>query len=110
MFRSSPASEPWARAAERCVCSSPFLAERHMRHLSSTRPSTRPSRPRNRLLAALAPAEFKRLRVQLEPVDLSLRDVVSPAAGLIAHVYFPEAGMVSLIQRMADGAVTEVGL
>lgn len=81
-----------------------------MRHLSSTRPSTRPSRPRNRLLAALAPAEFKRLRVQLEPVDLSLRDVVSPAAGLIAHVYFPEAGMVSLIQRMADGAVTEVGL
>ena len=83
-----------------------------MRRLSNQHSSQHSAAPRplNRLLAALAPAEFKRLRVHLEPVDLSVRDVVSPAVGLIAHVYFPEAGMVSLIQRMADGAVTEVGL
>jgi CRP-like cAMP-binding protein len=81
-----------------------------MQRLSNPRSSTRPFRPRNQLLAALAPPEFKRLYGRLERVDLSLRDVVSSTSGPIAHVYFPETGMISLIQRMADGAVTEVGL
>ncbi|MGH6994560.1 MAG: Crp/Fnr family transcriptional regulator [Candidatus Binataceae bacterium] len=64
----------------------------------------------NDLLAALAPVAFNRLRPHLRSVKLSLRQIVSPAGDAIRHVYFPETGMISLVQRMADGGVTEVGM
>lgn len=66
--------------------------------------------PRNRLLAALPAKEFERLRANLEPVELSLRDIITPADRAISHAYFVEQGLVSLVQPLSDGAAVEVGL
>jgi CRP-like cAMP-binding protein len=65
---------------------------------------------RNRLLAALPSAEFNRLRPSLEHVELPLREVISPAGSAITHAYFPEDGMVSLVQPLSDGSAVEVGI
>lgn len=74
------------------------------------RADARPIQPRNRLLAALPAAEFKRLRSSLEPVELPVRKIISPAGSVITHAYFIENGVVSIVQHMADGAAVEVGL
>jgi CRP-like cAMP-binding protein len=68
------------------------------------------SRPRNRILAALPTAAFNRLRTKLDHVELPLREIISPSGAPITHVYFPQDGLVSMVQRLADGAVVEVGL
>ena len=68
------------------------------------------SRPRNRLLAALPAPEFAWLRADLEPVELHLRDIIVPPDRAITHAYFVEAGLVSLVQPLSDGAAVEVGL
>jgi CRP-like cAMP-binding protein len=64
----------------------------------------------NALLAALPSAEFAALREQLEPIALPLRFVLSAPGAPIDHVYFPESGMVSLVQMLGDGTQIEVGL
>jgi CRP-like cAMP-binding protein len=68
------------------------------------------SQPRNWLLAALPAAELKRLRADLEPVDLPLRKVVAAADATITHGYFIEDGLISLVQPLSDGTAVEVGL
>lgn len=65
---------------------------------------------RNRLLAALPAAEFNRLRDNLDHIELPLREIISPAGGAITHAYFPEDGLVSLVQPLSDGSSVEVGL
>jgi CRP-like cAMP-binding protein len=65
---------------------------------------------RNRLLAALPPADFALLAPSLRPVDLELRQVLHAPDQPIAAAYFPEAGMVSIIAALEDGALQEVGL
>lgn len=69
-----------------------------------------PTYSRNRLLAALPAAEFELLRPSLEPVELRLRDIVTPADRAITHAYFVEEGLVSLVQPLSDGTAVEVGL
>lgn len=58
---------------------------------------------RNRLLAALAPDDLARLRPHLEPVALGLGEVPSEPGRPIAHVLFPEAGIVSVLAVAPDG-------
>jgi CRP-like cAMP-binding protein len=65
---------------------------------------------RNRLLAALPATEFKRLRPDLEFIDLPLRKVLSAADANITHGYFIEDGLISLVQPLSDGTAVEVGL
>src|SRR5689334_3126426 len=73
-------------------------------------PAIHPAPIRNRLLASLAPADVKRLRPHLHRVALILRHILAPAGKVIEHVYFPESGIVSLVARLDDGAMIEIGL
>jgi CRP-like cAMP-binding protein len=67
----------------------------------------------NRLLAALRradPAAEAQLRVGLESVELELHANVMGPDRPIAHVYFPETGVLSQIQQMRNGSAVEVNL
>jgi CRP-like cAMP-binding protein len=64
----------------------------------------------NRLLAALATRDFARVESNLEPVSLPLNQILLRRAKPITHIYFPQRGVVSLVQRLRDGGVIEVGL
>ncbi|WP_267360034.1 MULTISPECIES: Crp/Fnr family transcriptional regulator [unclassified Methylobacterium] len=63
----------------------------------------------NRLLATLAPEDFARLAPALEPVSLPLREVLITSQQPIAHAYFVEAGVVSLVADTAAARI-EIGL
>jgi CRP-like cAMP-binding protein len=63
---------------------------------------------RNRILAALPPAEFDRVVSDLERFPLPVNTVLYEANSPISHVYFPTSGCVSMVNAMKDGAV-EVG-
>ena len=63
---------------------------------------------RNRILAALPPAELRRIESELEPFELSINHVLYEANAPISHVYFPTSGCVSMVNVLSDGAV-EVG-
>jgi len=63
---------------------------------------------RNRILAALPPAEFSRITDELEPFALATHAVLYEADTPISHVYFPTSGCVSMVNVMQEGAV-EVG-
>jgi CRP-like cAMP-binding protein len=63
---------------------------------------------RNRILAALPPAELRRVSEELEPFALDLHTVLYEADTPISHVYFPTSGCVSMVNVMQEGAV-EVG-
>jgi CRP-like cAMP-binding protein len=64
----------------------------------------------NRLLVALAPEDLGSLRPHLEPVPLPHKQTLSKPDTPIDHVYFPQEGMVSLVQPLEDGAMIEVGM
>jgi CRP-like cAMP-binding protein len=76
----------------------------------SFHPETQSLQPRNQLLAALPAAEYKRLRANLEYVELPVRNVLAPAGSVITHAYFVEDGLISLVHYLADGAAVEVGV
>ena len=69
-----------------------------------------PTNVANRLLAGLSSQELARLSRHLEPVMLPPRMVLSVPDAPIEHVYFPERGMVSLVQTLSDGTQIEVGV
>jgi CRP-like cAMP-binding protein len=62
----------------------------------------------NYLLAAHSPDDLALISVQLEPVLLTLREVLYEPGAQIEHVYFPTTGCVSMIHGTTDGSV-EVG-
>jgi CRP-like cAMP-binding protein len=64
---------------------------------------------RNRLLAALARADYAVLEPHLERVTLNVHDVLAEAGEAFTHVYFPESGAVSIVTYMSDGSGVEVG-
>jgi CRP-like cAMP-binding protein len=66
--------------------------------------------PKNRLLSALPVEDYQRLLPHLEPVSLSLNQVLYEVNEPITHVYFPSESIVSLVAPMEDGATIEVGL
>jgi len=64
----------------------------------------------NHLLAALPAAGYARLLPHLEPVALPLGLVVFESGSKLRHLYFPAAGIVSLLYAMEDGASTEIAV
>ena len=66
-------------------------------------PSGSPAVRRNRLLAALPPADFDLLVPQLKTVALDQDAVLSRVGNQIEHVFFPHSGAISLMVDMANG-------
>jgi CRP-like cAMP-binding protein len=65
---------------------------------------------RNRLLAALPPADFAALTDHLQPVELKLKQVLYEPGQKIQTIHFPEGGMVSHVIPLENGHGVEVGL
>jgi CRP-like cAMP-binding protein len=66
------------------------------------------AQPRNRFLARLPDAEYRRLLLLLEPVELGLGQVLYEARGPIEHAYFPTDAVLSALTVMRDGDAIEV--
>jgi CRP-like cAMP-binding protein len=67
-------------------------------------------RAENRLLASLPHDEYQRLLPRLEPVSLSLGEVVYEFGGRLEYVFFPTTSIVSLLYTMENGSSAEMGL
>ncbi len=72
--------------------------------------SISPDPRKNQLLAALPEAEWLRWLPQLEPVDLTLGQVLYESGGSLSHVYFPTTAIVSLLYVMENGASAEIAV
>jgi CRP-like cAMP-binding protein len=64
----------------------------------------------NLFLASLPQEDYERLRPHLEPVTLSLRKILFEMGQPIEHCTFSDGGMTSLLIRLGDGAMIEVGV
>jgi CRP-like cAMP-binding protein len=64
----------------------------------------------NRLLDGLPPDVLSRLLPDLTMVELARNQPIYHTDGPIDAVYFPDAGMISLVSRLEDGAQVEVGV
>lgn len=73
-------------------------------------PSPALARPRNRLLAALSPSDFRLLQPHLSPITLKLRTVLEKPNRRIDDVYFIEAGIVSIVGTHGEHERAEGGL
>lgn len=63
----------------------------------------------NRLLAALPPDEYRRLKPALTATTLEHHKLLEAGDEPITHVYFPWGGVCSLTATMSDGRTVEVG-
>jgi CRP-like cAMP-binding protein len=68
-----------------------------------------PPQSRNRLLAALPPDEFRRLRPALTVTSLEQHKLLEDGDEAAARVLFPWSGVCSLTVQMTDGRMVEVG-
>jgi CRP-like cAMP-binding protein len=64
---------------------------------------------RNLLLKAMSREDYARLKPDLEPVNLKVRDVLVEANAPITHVYFMETGLASVVAISLDNERIEVG-
>jgi CRP-like cAMP-binding protein len=64
----------------------------------------------NHLLAALPDAELQRWLPSLEPIELSLGQVLYESGRTLSHVYFPTTAIVSLLFVLEDGASAEIAV
>src|SRR5271166_3360410 len=62
----------------------------------------------NRLLAALPDNEWRRVRPNLVPLELSPGEVLCEFDSRLTHAYFPTTSIISLLYTTADGASTEI--
>ena len=88
------------------------LAGRHAYDVASggtTAQTTAVEPLRNRLLSALEPDEYARIRPHLELVHIPQRQLLFDSNAPIGHVYFPETMVVSLVSRLTEGGTVEVG-
>jgi CRP-like cAMP-binding protein len=69
-----------------------------------------PALPRNALLAALPRAEYAGLLHHLEPVSLAIRTVLYQPGQPISQIFFPTAGVVSLLAVRGEVAGIEAGV
>jgi CRP-like cAMP-binding protein len=70
-----------------------------------------PPDPRqNWLLAALGDAEWQRVASHLQPVSLSLGQVLYVPGGALTHLVFPTTAIVSLLYVMENGASAEIAV
>lgn len=70
--------------------------------------SVRPTKYKNRILAALPKADIDRLAPYLSPVTLKLHTQLLD--GKSDHAYFLEDGLASVVLTLADGSTVEVGV
>jgi CRP-like cAMP-binding protein len=73
-------------------------------------PFVQRSAVRNRLLALLPSEDFERLAPHLRPGPLTLGTCIQEPGQTIGTVWFPEAGMVSMLTRLRSGDALEVGV
>jgi CRP-like cAMP-binding protein len=72
-------------------------------------PVALPNDPRqNQLLAALSPGDWSRVRPYLEPMDLSVGQILSESGSPRTHAYFPTSSIISLVYATSDGTSTEI--
>jgi CRP-like cAMP-binding protein len=64
----------------------------------------------NRLLAALPAADYEQLLPHLRSVDLPQEMVLFEAGDTISRIYFPHAGVVSLVVELASGETIEAAM
>ncbi len=64
----------------------------------------------NSLLAALPEREFRRLAPHIEPVTLTLGQVLSEPGSRIRHLYFPYSGVISLLSVVDAHKAAEVAV
>jgi CRP-like cAMP-binding protein len=72
--------------------------------------SAEPSPRRNSLLACLPAPSYEALSPQLELVNLARGAVIHASRDLGQSIYFPTAGIVSVLQLMRDGRSIEVAI
>lgn len=64
-------------------------------------------RIKNRLLSALPSSEYERLLPYLESVSLPLKQIIYAPNEPIEYVYFPNSGIISLVNLTEDGGTVE---
>src|SRR5688572_12460251 len=64
----------------------------------------------NHLIAALPEDEFLRLKPNLEPVSLSLGEVIYESGEQLRYIYFPTTAIISLLYIMENGSTAEIGM
>src|SRR6185503_13498542 len=69
-------------------------SQRHVMQIASA--PVRAGAGENRLLAAFPPAELARLAPHLEPVAMTLGDILYEPGAQLKHAYFPTSAIVSL--------------
>jgi CRP-like cAMP-binding protein len=69
-----------------------------------------PSPKDNHLLAALSATELKRLKGDLELVDMRLGEVIYESGRPLEYVYFPVTCIVSLLYVLENGASAEIAV
>jgi CRP-like cAMP-binding protein len=79
-------------------------------HPARRMPAPLQSAVRNRVLASLPPQEYDRLQSVLEPVNLPLRTYLVEPNQPIAHLYFMEQGIASVVALTPSQRRIEVGL
>lgn len=65
---------------------------------------------RNYLLASLKDAEFERVVKKMEPVSLSLGEVLYESGSVLNYAYFPTTAIVSMLYLMENGGTAEIGI
>ncbi len=73
-------------------------------------PADRSGPSTNHLLQVLSEDDYGRLGPYLEPVHLSLGEVLYESGGQLDYVYFPTTAIVSLLYVMEDGASAEIAI
>src|SRR5262249_434222 len=63
---------------------------------------------RNKLLAHLPAAEYRRVSATLDPIPLPFQHLLLKPGEPLDHVYFPGNGVCSVTQAMRDGRTVEV--
>jgi CRP-like cAMP-binding protein len=72
--------------------------------------SSLPGPRQNHLLDALLKSEYDRLFPNLEPVNLTLGQVLYESGQKLEHVYFPTNSIISLLYVMENGASAEIAI
>ena len=65
---------------------------------------------RNHILKALSPEDFGLLQPSMHHVELGIKDRLETPYQPIEHVYFPEAGIASVVATLTGGRQSEVGI
>jgi CRP-like cAMP-binding protein len=74
---------------------------------TAIRPPPTTPKAQNRILAALPPAEFRRLAPHLTTVPVRTKQILYKQGERVEHVYFPNGGVISITAVLPDGITVE---